>query len=80
MEKCQFKAIIAEFSSRFQDLGGLAEELRQVLFPIQEGTLFTGTDMSLEGTNKLYDGPTVIDGMVNAFDAAIESRTRRSPL
>lgn len=65
MGKAQFKDIIAEFSPRFQYLGGLAEKLHQALFPISEGKLFTGTDMSPEGTNKLYQE------MINAFNAAL---------
>ena len=50
--KDQFNDIIAEVSHRFQDLGGIADKLRQILFPTCKKTLVTGTDLSSRGTNK----------------------------
>ncbi|KAK4169908.1 hypothetical protein QBC43DRAFT_374958 [Cladorrhinum sp. PSN259] len=45
----------------------LAERLRQVLFPLRDGALWTGTDGSPEAVDKLYDE------MIRAFEEAIGS-------
>jgi Fungal protein kinase len=60
-----FREILSEFPPRFQDVKVLAEELHEVLFPFVEGSLFTGTDVSEEGVEKLYGG------VIGAFDKAI---------
>ena len=60
--------ILNEFSKEFEHLEGLAKELRELLFPIQDGELFTGTDMDQDGVNRLYDG------MIDAFNRSIASQ------
>jgi hypothetical protein len=57
--------ILSEFPPQFHSLKPLAEELRQILFPIVDGQLWTGTDSSLSGTNCMYDG------FIAAFERAI---------
>lgn len=66
MEKEQFGEITAEFAPRFQDPGGLTEELRQILFQVATGALYTGTDVSPEETEKLYNS------VIGAFNKAIK--------
>ncbi|KAI9888384.1 MAG: hypothetical protein M1814_000522 [Vezdaea aestivalis] len=66
MDADNFPRIVAEFTPRFEKLKGLAEELRGVLFPMRDGKLWTGTDMTDEGTNALYDS------MFGSFDMAIK--------
>jgi len=62
MDKFRFKDIIAEFPAGFESCKGLAEELRDILFPIVDGGLFTGT----------YGEPeTMYKPMIEAFDQAI---------
>ena len=62
MDKSRFKSIIAEFPADFESLKGLAEELRDALFPIEERALFTGT----------YNDPDIMYTlMIEAFDRAI---------
>ncbi|PGH15311.1 hypothetical protein AJ79_02476 [Helicocarpus griseus UAMH5409] len=60
-----FSAILEEFSWEFKHLKGLAKELRQSLFPMQNGELFTGTDIDRNGVGDLYDG------MIDAFSRSI---------
>lgn len=62
------RRIVAEFTPEFQELGALAEKLRAILFPVDEdGEILTGTDMTDDGTNALYDA------VIGAFeDAALE--------
>jgi serine/threonine protein kinase len=43
MDKNRFENIVAEFASREERLKQLARELRNVLFPIKDGAIFTGT-------------------------------------
>ncbi|KAF7856850.1 hypothetical protein EAF04_009611 [Stromatinia cepivora] len=50
----EFALITSEFTPEFKRLTGLAEELRRLLFPLRDGKLWTGTDMTMEGTNALY--------------------------
>jgi hypothetical protein len=66
MGKGGFKGITAEFPQQLEDIKPLAEELRHVLFPIRDESLFTGTYSELKGIKSMYDG------MINAFDSAIE--------
>jgi Fungal protein kinase len=65
LELSGFREILGEFAPRFQDVKILAEELHQILFPTVDGSLFTGTDVSEEGVEKLYGG------VIGAFDKAI---------
>jgi hypothetical protein len=67
MDRGGFQAILGEFPPEFHSLKPLAESLHQVLFPIQDGVPWTGTDGSPEGVGKLYDG------MIRAFEEAIAS-------
>ncbi|KAF2787657.1 hypothetical protein K505DRAFT_379435 [Melanomma pulvis-pyrius CBS 109.77] len=61
MDKKAFRGILMEFSLEFISLKGLAEELRDVLFPYREG-LFTGT---YSDADRLYQP------MIEAFERAI---------
>ncbi|OBT93570.1 hypothetical protein VE01_08309 [Pseudogymnoascus verrucosus] len=62
-----FEAVLEEFSPEFECLKGLARILRGILFPLKDGKIWTWTDMSPEGTNKLYDD------MTEAFKDALVS-------
>lgn len=62
MDKQAFKRILLEFPSEFEGLKGLAEELRDLLFPIHEGAMFVGTYSNPE---RLYRP------MIEAFNQAI---------
>jgi hypothetical protein len=64
MDKNGFEGIIAEFAPRFENLKKLARELRNVLFPIRDGAIFTGT---------FRDNDIMYDGMIKAFNSAITS-------
>ncbi len=65
MDAANFGGITTEFTAEFKPLRGFAEELREILFPMRDGELWTGTDMTAEGTNALYGA------MISAFDMAI---------
>ncbi|KAI0836695.1 FunK1 protein kinase [Hypoxylon sp. FL0890] len=71
MDQNGFQRILEEFPPEFHSLKSLAERLRQVLFPLRAGDLWTGTDDSLEAVDKLYDG------MIRAFETAIASEVER---
>jgi hypothetical protein len=62
MDKNRFENVIVEFTSQFENLKPLARELRQVLFPIRDGAIFTGT---------FHDHVIMYHGMINAFNKAI---------
>jgi hypothetical protein len=64
MDKNGFEGIITEFAPRFEHLKRLARELRNVLFPIRDGAIFTGT---------FCDNDIMYDGMIKAFNSAITS-------
>ncbi|KAF2802994.1 uncharacterized protein BDZ99DRAFT_503654 [Mytilinidion resinicola] len=64
MDKNGFENVIAEFAPKFEGLKQLARELRNVLFPIRDGAIFTGT---------FRDNNIMYDGMIKAFDRAIGS-------
>ena len=64
MDATNFDRITAEFTPEFKQLKGLAAKRREVLFPVRDGKLWTGTDMTEEGTSALYSN------MINAFDMA----------
>ena len=70
LEASGFQEILGEFAPRFQGVKVLAEELHGILFPVVEETLFTGTDTSEEGVEKLYGG---VIGAINKAILAIES-------
>jgi hypothetical protein len=67
MDKNGFENIITEFAPKFGSLKQLARELRNVLFPIRDGAIFTGT---------FRDNDIMYDGMIEAFNRAI-SRLRK---
>jgi hypothetical protein len=71
MHQDYFQNILEEFPSEFHTLKPLAESLRQVLFPLRDGVIWTGTDGFPEAINKLYDE------MIRAFDEAIDSEGRK---
>lgn len=64
MDKNSFEDIIAEFALRFENLKGLACELRNILFLIRDRAIFTGT---------FCDNNIIYDGMIKAFNSAITS-------
>ncbi|KAG9238033.1 hypothetical protein BJ875DRAFT_532559 [Amylocarpus encephaloides] len=59
MDKNGFERIVAEFAPNFEILKHLARELRNVLFPIRDGAIFTGT---------FSDNSIMYDGMSKAFN------------
>ncbi|KAH6843461.1 hypothetical protein B0I37DRAFT_408294 [Chaetomium sp. MPI-CAGE-AT-0009] len=61
-----FGGITAEFTPEFQHLQGFAERLRKVLFPVRDDEVWTGTDMTAEGTDALYGA------MISAFEEVID--------
>ncbi|KAM3074531.1 hypothetical protein ACMFMF_006537 [Clarireedia jacksonii] len=65
MDKNRFEKIIVEFAPKFENLKPLARELRHILFPIRDGAIFTGT---------FHDHSIMYDGMIKAFDSAIDCR------
>lgn len=65
MDAPNFNCLLAEFPAGFEALKPVATKLHQLLFPPEEGTMWTGTVGSLKGTNELYDG------ILGAFDEAI---------
>ncbi|KZZ95972.1 serine/threonine-protein kinase Sgk2 [Moelleriella libera RCEF 2490] len=67
MNEGGFQTILEEFAPEFSSLKPLAERLRQLLFPLRAGVIWTGTDGSPEAVDKLYDG------MIRAFEEAITS-------
>jgi hypothetical protein len=62
MDKNRFENVIVEFAPKFENLKPLARGLRHVLFPIRDGTIFTGT---------FHDHDIMYDGMIMAFNTAI---------
>lgn len=65
----QFDDITSEFPSEFEDEKELAKELRDILFGT--GMLFVGTYDGDKERNKMYDG------MINAFNKAIENNREK---
>ncbi|KAI5923465.1 FunK1 protein kinase [Camillea tinctor] len=74
MDHNGFQTILGEFTPEFHSVKPLAESLRQILFPLRDGVIWTGTDSSPEAVDKLYDG------MICAFEEAISSVDRRKVL
>lgn len=71
MGQDSFQSILDEFTVEFESLKSLAERLWQILFPIRDGVVWTGTDGSHEAVDRLYDG------IIRAFDEAIASEGER---
>ncbi|KAF5024770.1 hypothetical protein F66182_3148 [Fusarium sp. NRRL 66182] len=71
MDQDNFQNILEEFTPEFHSLKPLAERLRQILFPLRDGVIWTGSDGSPEAVDKLYDG------MIRAFEEAIGSEGGR---
>ena len=67
MEEEGFQKVLEEFSPEFESLKGLAKNLRDILFPVKDGNIWTWTDMSPKATNKLYDD------MIGAFEDVLAS-------
>ena len=57
-----FEGILDEFSSDFAPLQGLARELHALIFPVQDGKIFTGTETDQVAVQRVYDG------MADAFN------------
>lgn len=61
MDRGAFQYILAEFPVEFQSVKALAQELRDILFPLHRGALFTGT----------YEDPDKLcKPMIDAFNLA----------
>lgn len=71
MDQDGFQTILGEFPSEFHSLKPLAESLRQVLFPLRAGVIWTGTDGSPEAVDKLYDD------LICVFEEAVISEGAR---
>ena len=65
MNHDNFAVLLAGFTPEFDSLKPLAETLRQILFPIEENEIWTGTDSAPIVVNRLYNE------IVSAFNAAI---------
>jgi hypothetical protein len=62
MDKNGFENVIVEFAPKLESLKQLAHEVRNVLFPIRDRAIFTGT---------FRDHDVMYDGMIKAFNRAI---------
>lgn len=73
LDMCEdsFRSILEEFTVEFESLKPLARRLHQILFPMRDGVIWTGTDGSPEAVDNLYDG------MIEAFGGAIALEGRR---
>jgi len=56
MDKDNFGNTLAELTPEFYSLKPLAESLRQLLFPLEDRAIWTGTDSAPEAVNGFYDG------------------------
>lgn len=65
MDQHNLQSILEEFTVEFESLKPLAERLHQILFPVRDGVIWTGTERSPEAVDRLYDG------MIGAFEKAI---------
>ncbi|TQV93176.1 FunK1 protein kinase [Cordyceps javanica] len=63
--------ILGEFGSEFDSLKPLVEKLHQLLFPLRDGAVWTGTDATPVAMGELYEG------MIAAFEGAITSEGQR---
>lgn len=55
MDQNNFEKILEEFPPEFQTLKHVAGILRQILFPLRDGVLWTGTEGAPESIDKLYN-------------------------
>lgn len=72
MDRDRFPDILKEFAPEFHSLKSLADGLRQILFPLRDGAIWTGTDGLPAAVDTLYDG------MIHAFEGAIASAVEKS--
>ncbi|KAF6805586.1 hypothetical protein CSOJ01_09385 [Colletotrichum sojae] len=61
MDQEHFENILDEFAPEFHSIKPLARDLRQTLFPLRDGAIWTESYGSPEAMGKLYDG------MIRAF-------------
>lgn len=59
-----FLGILHEFSADFAPLQDLAKKLHELIFPVRDGEIFTGTETEQTAIERLYDG------MADAFRLA----------
>lgn len=71
MKRNAFQTILEEFPLELYTLKPLADRLRQVLFPLRDGVIWTGTDYSPAAVEELYEE------MICTFEEAINSEGRR---
>jgi hypothetical protein len=64
IDRNRFENAIAEFVPKFETLKQLGRELRNVLFLIRDGAIFTRT---------FRDNDIIYNGMIEAFNRAISS-------
>lgn len=67
VDQDNFQGVLREFPCQFHTLVPLAESLRQILFPLRDGMIWTGTDGSPEAVDKLYEK------MICAFERTLGS-------
>lgn len=72
MHQDHFGDILAEFPPEHDSLKPLAEALRQLLFSVEDGALWTGTNGASEFVNALYGG------IIGASERAIERERERA--
>jgi hypothetical protein len=60
-----FDSILGEFTPEFYSLRRLAQRLHEVLFPLRNGVIWTGTDGALEDAHRLYN--VIIDAFEEAM-------------
>lgn len=65
MEEEEFQTILDEFPPEMHSLKTVGDRLRQVLFPLRNGVMWTGTDGSPEAVDQLYEVT------IRAFEDAI---------
>ncbi|KAL3457430.1 hypothetical protein BJX64DRAFT_17753 [Aspergillus heterothallicus] len=70
MSATNFGRITDEFTTEFKPFKGLAVSLRDRLFPERDRKPWTGTDMTEEGTNALYDA------VIDCFEQGIADLAR----
>ncbi|KAI0818189.1 FunK1 protein kinase [Xylaria sp. FL0064] len=67
VEPSGFENILGEFSPEYHSFKPLARSLRQILFPLRDGVIWTGADDSSRSRKKLYHE------IIRAFEEAIIS-------
>ncbi|UKZ52391.1 hypothetical protein TrVGV298_006167 [Trichoderma virens] len=53
--RLRFEGILGEFSTEFIPLKDLAKELHELLFPMHDGMILTGTEIKSEAVKRLYE-------------------------